>query len=1036
MARDLKTLVDNRENILLAEIAAWLHDMGKCADAFFQPGGIGFSAQNCQGNPRVNPHKAVFSPQELQNLPYWFKLSPSRGQCSRLEEANHPTALWRTFRKIAFASQKLDVTVKLDPIGQIYLRELVLWGRPLVADRYKAFQTILSQRTHLAALLGQSHSKAHMEKEEKADGKQGQELETPFGHYKLLMDDLDSKLKQTLEIVTASQVPRRIKLHSLRSNFTLAPGDTRRPINEVTLWDWSSIVAALYKAEIARCVLAGAREPKQVAWRLLSIRTDGLKYMLSVSSIPDLLARKELLTDAWNRVRKVLEEEYPLGLEVYRDEDGPIFVVSDLENLLGLSNSADHNKTLREYILEAFRQGTVKKNLCLAIDGEVVPILKLDEKPWKGQPVPEELPPIGKHLEQRPSMQSDPITIAQAWCNCTDEVCTVCGLRPQGPGRKAKSRNMCDICEERRADRAKAWAEGISLISEERFKQGKPDTIWLDEVADANGRLALTVGRFDLKHWLSGTLVQSLAVRNPENVPDKTRTEEIAKNPSFARLRRIWETTRRFWQEVAPTDAPPKELVDFCKGNNLSLDELWEGPLSLEGSVAGKAISEKRARVFLKVQNTDELTKNLGPFHAYEIEVQKRKVAVLWVPPNATDTDNKDKLLKYHGGFWVIENLAYLDRVFGQEFRALLQSNKELPIYEPSEYARPGKPKARLRIEDVQEVRDSYIPLIPILAEPRTFMALVPADKALDVVRAIRTKYEREMGKVRNRLPLHLGVVFTDSHQPLRTIMDAGRRILRQKAIGDVSKWRVVEDVVPQSGALPTEVSELSSGTQHFDKWYTVKLEHETIKRTITWYVPALMGDGRTEDHWYPYVFLAQENEPKDRNCYFAAQNPWSKEHKWLVHAGELKKGDIIYFTSATFDFVWLGHPGTRFEIAYDEDGQRLGTLHRPYLLDELEELVQCWKMLSEGLSTRQIHQVRNLIEAKRAEWFKNPQDSIQNETFQKFCHSVMTNAEWKPGFKPDLKRLIHWAVIGLLADTVELFHHILKQRPMGDDGT
>ena len=43
-------------------------------------------------------------------------------------------------------------------------------------------------------------------------------------------------------------------------------------------------------------------------WRLLSLRTDGLAYMLSAPSIPDLLARKELLTDAWNRVQKVLEE--------------------------------------------------------------------------------------------------------------------------------------------------------------------------------------------------------------------------------------------------------------------------------------------------------------------------------------------------------------------------------------------------------------------------------------------------------------------------------------------------------------------------------------------------------------------------------------------------------------------------------------------------------------------------------------------------------------------------------------------------------
>jgi len=92
--------------------------------------------------------------------------------------------------------------------------------------------------------------------------------------------------------------------------YRLIWAETKEPINEVTLWDWSSIVAALYKAEIARCVLTGEqRNPKDkqdtkdkdkqdtkkdIRWRLLSIRTNGLEYFLSAPSIPDLKARQEL----------------------------------------------------------------------------------------------------------------------------------------------------------------------------------------------------------------------------------------------------------------------------------------------------------------------------------------------------------------------------------------------------------------------------------------------------------------------------------------------------------------------------------------------------------------------------------------------------------------------------------------------------------------------------------------------------------------------------------------------------------------------
>jgi hypothetical protein len=47
MSYDLNTLATARDNLLLAEVAAWVHDMGKCADAFYQPGGVGFNANSC-----------------------------------------------------------------------------------------------------------------------------------------------------------------------------------------------------------------------------------------------------------------------------------------------------------------------------------------------------------------------------------------------------------------------------------------------------------------------------------------------------------------------------------------------------------------------------------------------------------------------------------------------------------------------------------------------------------------------------------------------------------------------------------------------------------------------------------------------------------------------------------------------------------------------------------------------------------------------------------------------------------------------------
>ncbi|WP_421658967.1 hypothetical protein [Leptothermofonsia sp. ETS-13] len=59
-------------------------------------------------------------------------------------------------------------------------------------------------------------------------------------------------------------------------------------------------------------------------WRLLSIRVNGLEYITNVIRLPDLLSRQDILNDSLDKVRHLLEEEYPLGNEVYRDENGSL----------------------------------------------------------------------------------------------------------------------------------------------------------------------------------------------------------------------------------------------------------------------------------------------------------------------------------------------------------------------------------------------------------------------------------------------------------------------------------------------------------------------------------------------------------------------------------------------------------------------------------------------------------------------------------------------------------------------------------------
>jgi hypothetical protein len=284
------------------------------------------------------------------------------------------------------------------------------------------------------------------------------------------------------------------------------------------------------------------------------------------------------------------------------------------------------------------------------------------------------------------------------------------------------------------------------------------------------------------------------------------------------------------------------------------------------------------------------------------------------------------------------------------------------------------------------------------------------------------------MGKVRNRLPLHLGLVYAQRRTPLRAILDAGRRMLQQQPLGGQELWTVQAD--PTRGALPIEKQCLAEGTQQFQETIAVKLSQND--RSLTWYVPAMMGDGTTKDVWYPYVFLETDVEPTERSRRFQAPNPRTGKDGWLVHAGELQEGDQVHFTPATLDWAWLDVAGRRFEIAYDEQGQRRGLPRRPYVLDELETIEQIWEALSHHLSPTQIHALRDLIEAKREGWCVSASDG----TFRQFCHDTLANAEWKPTpweesrWEQWLDTWADYAARGWLADVVELYMQIMKQEP------
>ncbi len=884
----LQILADNRNALLLAEASGWLHDYRKCSEEHLQTQAPGSRAQALARTELANKQPTL-------NGVNFVLLNISRNVANLLD----------------------DRTWNQDVLGQ---------------------------------LLSRCHNTAHFDKQEPVDGEQaypGVQISSPFGFEKPVGSGLTNNLWGLPWTHLASIESKRKELReSISKLFAQTVADSRRPMNEVDLWSWGMLVGALYKSSLAGALLTGATVPnaQNVRWRLLAVRFDGLKYLLNAIRIPDLLARQELLTDGLNRVQTLLEVTYPLGSEVYRDENGSVYVVPDVPNLPDCTDSS--GTTLRTLILQEFSQGTVKNKSELRLGGEIVPHIELEATPWWGQDPGwpnssnDELPNIGAFPTQPYVLTSDPNAIQSYWKEPVADICTVCGLRPQGPGQKALQRHVCDICEERRADRSQRWATS------------QPDTtIWNDEVADVNGRLALIAGQFGLDEWLSGEMVQTMLVKAEVN-PNGC----VPKNPSPARLRRVWETTQRFWQ----TGLEEKD----AQGNPL--------------------IPQVQGRWHIRPQNS--MPTGVDAYQTYDLLLNGRRLSVLW---------DGEK-------FITCDNLDYFEKTANEKLQNLLRPGATCELWTPASYGERTSKVAGVTIANAQPDNTPYRPVIPILAEPRTFMALVPAKQAMEVVKAIKRKYEQEMGKVRNRLPLTLGVVYFGRRTPLAAAIETGRRMLERPAATQVWEVHSKANCNPSAGGWPSAVC----------------LTLQSGERRISLNIPTVMGNSATPDLWYPYWQV--EGKPTDRTRWFIGPDG---EH-W-VHVTDLHEGDRVGFMPSTFDFEYLDTTARRFEVIYDADGRRREATkrQRPYLLEEIESLEAIWAQLSARLATSQVKQIEASIESKRQAWKEPRSTSKVSPAFRQFVQDVLREA----GIQSDV--LEQAALRGMMSDALEIYMMIHKEK-------
>jgi hypothetical protein len=96
----------------------------------------------------------------------------------------------------------------------------------------------------------------------------------------------------------------------------------------------------------------------------------------------------------------------------------------------------------------------------------------------------------------------------------TKNVCPICHIRIE-----LKKERVCQTCQDRRLLTAKQ-------LRKDRKIQVSPETPFLGEIADGNGRVALIAARIGLKHWLTGEMVRTTFVTEANGLEAELKAME------------------------------------------------------------------------------------------------------------------------------------------------------------------------------------------------------------------------------------------------------------------------------------------------------------------------------------------------------------------------------------------------------------------------------------------------------------------------------------------------------------------------------
>ncbi len=848
--------------------------------------------------------------------------------------------------------------------------------------------------------------------------------------------------------------------------------ETRRAANDVSLWDHSYATASIMKALLSGDVLTDFStklddlRPTNNHWnvrlKVLGIGWDVNKFLAESQSLSGLIGRKKLVTRLKRELKELLEYEYSIGNVIYEDQDSLCFLVSDkIDETI--------RYCLTEKILEAVNQIT---------QGSIMPVVELSEPVAYPNKI---ITQVITNLKKNAMVPIQNIRMPQ-WISCWDknkvdgdEICAQCGKRP-----KSKGEEFCEFCMERiregaastikkafvspSIDKETAWIDeiadekgNVALIysvipltewlngtqlktlqvksihdignypqkSGDRLKdetrlgnflanyqmfvreiQTFEDSLKNNNIEDA-GKILRPFLNFWPNKWETwdlerkenfiNSIYQGLTHRVESEDPARILEVLMTKSASPSRLRKIWIETQTFFKDLSNKTAENVRMFigDYC----LRL-KFKPKPLSTKGAYLLK--SENSG--ILEVEKFNPETKLPKSDLFWDGEYAYTTIRLEhYAPSSTTKKKPKETLLK--------EKQEYIKRVVEK-----LQASNEAFVTVKDK--KNKQEKISLAVESYSF--EKYIPVRTILTSPNLFVTLVPAELALSIVqKEYLPSYQDCFGKVADRLPLNVGILFFKRKFPLYIAMDVMGRLVDHLLY--LSSERRVFKVAERNA------SELDLEEDNKDKQKLLCTKDNWLVK-YKWKIDNKLGDN-SEDLYYPNFIVSTDNpDVKKKETYFELGNIGS-----ILNIKDIEAGMSLQVYPGLFDFHFLGATGERFHLFSDNKKRRhplLGAFGmRPYLLKDIEKMNELWNIISPEkgkLTTSQIKKLEYACITKIEDWFQTGQDLTTNpaadETYRELVDSSITNI-CKSRLSPDERNKLKEAVLsGMFFDVVELF--------------